>query len=97
MYSCMKCGLCCKNLGHNDLYKSIRNAEGACIYFDQHTNLCSIYEDRPLICRIDEFYDLVGFDGKTREEYYRLNELDCIKMQESVGLFGLMSSNPQRG
>ncbi len=45
-------------------------------------NLCSIYEHRPLVCRIDENYELFYSDKMTLEEYYRLGMEVCKKLKE---------------
>jgi Fe-S-cluster containining protein len=40
-------------------------------------NLCSIYQSRPLICRIDDAYDVFFKEKMTLEEYYKLNKEAC--------------------
>ena len=44
-------------------------------------NLCSIYDNRPLLCRIDDSYDIYFKDIYTKEEYYKLNYEVCKKLQ----------------
>lgn len=51
--------------------------DGHCIYLDQDTNLCTIYDTRPLICRVDEQYDLKFKDQMSRSEYYKLQHKIC--------------------
>lgn len=45
-------------------------------------NDCSIYENRPLLCRIDESYDSIFSFFMTREEFYYINKKACKKLQE---------------
>ena len=45
------------------------------------SNLCSIYDNRPLLCRIDDSYDIYFKDRYTKEEYYKLNYEVCKKLQ----------------
>lgn len=80
MFNCDMCGKCCQNLRLSPLYSELDNGTGKCRYLEG--NLCSIYETRPLLCRIDESYDAF-FKGKmTKEEYYRLNYEACEKLKK---------------
>ena len=45
-------------------------------------NLCSIYENRPLICRIDDCYDIYFSSLMTLEEYYKLNTQMCKQLKK---------------
>lgn len=51
-----------------------------CRYLDG--NLCSIYQTRPLLCRIDESYDRFFKDSMSREEFYRENLLVCSQLKK---------------
>ena len=53
----------------------MHNGDGICIYLKG--NLCSIYQSRPLICRIDDAYDVFFKEKMTLEEYYKLNKEAC--------------------
>lgn len=77
MFNCDKCGLCCKTVSSNDFYKDLDRGDGICIHFDCDTNLCTIYEKRPIICRVDEFYKEFLMDVITKEEYFKLNYEAC--------------------
>ena len=79
MFECKQCGSCCRHLDRSELYKDLDRGDGVCIYL--RDNLCSIYEDRPLLCRIEESYNEVFSEVYTREEYYRLNEEACRYLQ----------------
>lgn len=80
MFPCEKCGECCRNLDKSPLYSDLDRGDGVCRYLAQ--NLCSIYESRPLKCRIDDCYESFFKEHMTREEYYRLNRAICIKLQK---------------
>ena len=54
MFQCDMCGECCRNLNKSPIYNYLHNGNGICKYL--RGNLCSIYENRPLLCRIDESY-----------------------------------------
>ena len=71
MFKCDKCGECCRNLDKSDLYKDLDRGDGTCKYLDG--NICSIYEERPLLCRVDESYEVLFKDIINRSDYYKFN------------------------
>ena len=79
MFKCSQCGVCCRHLDRSELYRELDRGDGVCRYLKG--NLCSIYENRPLLCRIDESYDKFFSEIYTRDEYYRLNEQGCKILQ----------------
>lgn len=81
MFPCERCGACCRRIGEVPLVQHMAKANGACKYLNEVTNLCMIYPDRPIFCRVDEFYEKNLSDKMTREEFYRLNKDICKKFQ----------------
>ena len=79
MFQCDKCGECCKHLNLSPLYKDLDRGDGICIYLNG--SLCSIYDRRPLICRVDDCYETFFKDKMSLEEYYRLNKEMCNKLK----------------
>ena len=75
MFKCNKCGACCRHLDRSELYRELDRGDGVCKYLVQ--NLCSIYDERPLLCRVDESYDAYFKYEMTKDEYYRLNYEGC--------------------
>lgn len=49
-FPCTSCGICCTKVEHLDLPQT----DGICDHFDRQARLCTIYEDRPPICRVDD-------------------------------------------
>lgn len=85
MFLCDQCGVCCRNLRLSPLYAELDRGDGVCKYLSG--NLCSIYEFRPLLCRVDESYEKFFKEVMSLEDYYRLNQEACemlkkIKKQE---------------
>ena len=80
MFECDRCGGCCRSLNKNSLYAQLDRGDGVCIYLDG--DQCSIYNDRPLICRIDECYDIFFSGIMSREDYYRVNYEACKRLKE---------------
>ena len=75
MFKCDKCGLCCKSLAGNPIYKDLDRGDGICKYLVD--NLCSIYDNRPLLCRVDDAYNEYFKNCMTLEEYYEGNYKIC--------------------
>ena len=80
MFKCDRCGCCCRNLDKNPLYAQLDRGDGVCVYLEG--DLCGIYNDRPLICRIDDCYDRFFSSVMSKEEYYRVNREACKKLKE---------------
>lgn len=84
MFICDKCGLCCEKVGELSIYRSLDRGDGICMYFDEKTRLCSIYENRPVLCNIDKAYDEFFYDTMTRDKYYKMNYESCKKLKETL-------------
>jgi hypothetical protein len=84
VFPCEKCGNCCRNLSNSPLYKELDTGYGICRYFDESTNECTIYENRPLICRVDEFYEKNLKSVISKEKYYEKNKIACRKLQNKA-------------
>ena len=80
MFPCDHCGACCRNLKLSALYRELDRGDGVCRYLDG--NLCSIYQTRPLLCRIDESYERFFKDSMSREEFYCENLLVCSQLKK---------------
>jgi Fe-S-cluster containining protein len=83
MFKCDKCGLCCSHLGGCSIYASLDRGDGVCK--NLNGNLCSIYESRPLLCRVDESYDKLFSSKMTRKEFYDLNYKGCMDLKTIYG------------
>lgn len=75
MFKCDKCGICCKSLAGNPVYAELDRGDGTCRYLKN--NLCSIYDKRPLLCRVDEAYEKVFNGYMSEEDYYSKNYKMC--------------------
>lgn len=82
MFQCDSCGLCCKKLDKSTIYNELNRGDGICKFFDENTNLCSIYYNRPILCRVDDMYEKYYHKVMTRDEYYNLNYDACEKIKE---------------
>ena len=77
MFTCDKCGSCCRNLNKSTIYTNLDSGNGVCKYLEG--SLCSIYATRPLLCRVDESYDVYFKNIMNRDEYEKLNYESCIE------------------
>lgn len=80
MFQCDMCGECCRNLNKSPIYNYLHNGDGICKYL--RGNLCSIYENRPLLCRIDESYHVFFQDILSYDEYLKLNYKYCAELKK---------------
>lgn len=80
MFQCDCCGCCCRNLDKSELYKDLDRGDGVCKYLNE--NLCTIYENRPLFCRVDECYERFFKQDMSLVEYYDVNLKMCEKLKE---------------
>lgn len=80
MFKCDMCGECCRHLKCSELYKELDRGDGICRYLTG--NRCSIYEDRPVLCRVDESYETYFKDKYSLNEYYKLNYMICKKLKK---------------
>jgi uncharacterized protein len=85
MFNCKKdCGKCCQNIGHVEELNDFHNGDGICFYYDRTNKMCTIYDMRPLICRVDEYYEAHLKDVLPLEYWYRLNEEACDKLEDKI-------------
>ena len=79
MFDCDKCGACCTNLNKSPIYDSLHDGDGICRFLKG--NLCTIYKDRPLICRVDDCYEFLFKNRMSYEEYIGLNRRYCQELK----------------
>ena len=82
-FLCDRCGHCCRRIGKHELYQSLDQGNGICQYLDQETNFCTIYSERPDICRIDVMYERHFSAIYSREQFYAINRTICLTWQNN--------------
>ena len=82
MFRCDKCGQCCRNLHLSPIYDALHDGDGVCRYL--RGNLCSIYETRPLVCRVDASYEAFFREQMTYEEYVQYNYKCCAILKKKM-------------
>lgn len=79
-FNCTQCGECCRHLDLSALYADLDSGNGTCRFLKG--NLCSIYENRPLKCRVEECYRQFFAKEVSIEDYYRMNYEMCKKLKK---------------
>lgn len=75
MFKCDKCGACCRNLDKSPIYREMHGGDGICRFLVG--NECSIYEERPIICRVDEGYEAFFKNEMSYEDYLKATYESC--------------------
>jgi|TARA_R110000824_G_scaffold9137_2_gene41142 Fe-S-cluster containining protein len=83
-FLCSQCGLCCKLAGFLKSTKDVLpiNKDGSCSNLID--NKCSIYEDRPDICRVEKM--ISNKDNLSRKDYYIKSTKVCHTLIDTFGL-----------
>ncbi|WP_367112063.1 YkgJ family cysteine cluster protein [uncultured Psychrobacter sp.] len=84
MFPCTACGQCCKNVHKSEQTKFLDRGDGICHHFNESTLLCAIYEDRPLVCRIEDYYKANLIDIYEWEEFVELNLQVCDELNQEL-------------
>lgn len=82
-FPCTKCGACCASIDHIDFLEAY-NQNGVCTHLKN--SICEIYEQRPLLCRIDEAYEEIFSTYMIKNQYYLTNALACNKLQQEKNI-----------
>lgn len=81
IFPCTQCGLCCQNVHRSNETLFLDRGDGTCRYYDSASKACSIYTDRPEICRVDQMYTLRYAHLYTWDEFVALNQNVCEHLQ----------------
>lgn len=90
MFVCDKCGLCCSHIGGSELYKDLDRGDGVCRFLQG--TLCSIYEQRPLLCRVDESWQKLFSAKISLQDFYDLNYQGCKTLKDTYKTGGTQCS-----
>lgn len=79
-FPCTSCGKCCRLVGNSPQTDFLNRGDGVCRHLDENTNLCAIYEIRPLVCNIKEYYLLNLQEEFSWQEFVDMNLEVCQKL-----------------
>ncbi len=80
-FPCSKCGICCRNLNGSQVYDDLHSGNGICRYLDLTTNLCKIYDTRPMKCNIIASY-IYFKDSMSFNDYIEMNIYACKALKK---------------
>ena len=83
-FKCSSCGACCRRVGLLADFPEATNEDGSCSRLID--DKCAIYDDRPLICRVDEYYEKNLKDSMSKEAWHSSNHEYCNKMMDEDGI-----------
>ena len=95
-FPCIQCGLCCKNLNFSDEAKLLDRGDGTCKNYDTNSKGCSIYNERPEICRVNRMYTVRYSQEYTWKEFIVLNQQVCATLQAQTNDSTLKDPMPIR-
>ncbi|WGE91862.1 YkgJ family cysteine cluster protein [Actinobacillus genomosp. 1] len=79
-FPCTACGKCCRRVNLSEQTAFLDRGDGICQHFNTDTNLCNIYENRPLVCRVEDYYKTYLSDIYEWDEFVRMNLAICEKL-----------------
>lgn len=83
-FNCERCGACCRNIDKSIHFAALDKGDGVCLYLDEESNLCSIYENRPLLCNVDLAYKSYFQNFMSLEDYYAKNYKACELLKNII-------------
>jgi len=80
-FPCTQCGLCCQHVHLADETRFLDRGDGTCRHYSAASRQCTIYADRPDICRVDRQYALHYARLYNWEEFVALNVQVCRQLE----------------
>ena len=82
-FPCVQCGLCCQHVNQAEETRFLDRGDGTCLYYNNASKLCRIYDDRPDICRVELQFQLNYAQRYTWGEFLALNLIVCKQLIEA--------------
>lgn len=79
-FPCNACGKCCRRVSASPETAFLDRGDGVCQHFVEETHLCAIYDTRPLVCRVEDYYRAKLKEVIPWEDFVRLNVAICEKL-----------------
>lgn len=76
-FPCNGCGKCCRKVSNSPETKWLDRGDSVCRHFSEDRNNCTIYETRPLICRVEDYYDRYLSEKIPWDKFVKLNIEIC--------------------
>ncbi|PHR11050.1 MAG: zinc/iron-chelating domain-containing protein [Sphingopyxis sp.] len=80
-FPCSQCGLCCQHVQLAPETRFLDRGDGTCRHYDVASKGCSIYMERPDICRVDRQYLMNYAQQYSWDEFVAVNVKACEFLQ----------------
>lgn len=81
-FPCERCGACCRNVDKAEETRFLDRGDGSCRHYDDGLKLCSIYESRPEICRVEHQFVIHYHQLMNWADFVKLNMSACTALQQ---------------
>ncbi|HBC3533522.1 TPA: YkgJ family cysteine cluster protein [Vibrio vulnificus] len=92
-FPCDACGECCRNVHASIETKYLDRGDGVCKNLNNSNGLCEIYDDRPLVCRVQEYYDKQLSKDYEWEIFIEMNVEICEQLKLKRKMLNELSVN----
>ena len=82
LFPCTQCGLCCQRVSFAEETQFLDRDDGTCKHYDMVNKSCTIYAERPDICRVDKMYALHYEKKYHWDEFVTLNLQACANLKK---------------
>lgn len=83
-FPCTCCGACCRNVNLAAETRWLDRGDGCCLHYEERSKLCSIYEVRPDICRVDVQFKSNYQKSMDWVQFVNLNLQACELLRNST-------------
>ncbi|TSD56404.1 YkgJ family cysteine cluster protein [Variovorax sp. KBS0712] len=84
-FPCNRCGACCRQVYRAQATQHLDRGDGTCRHYEDSNSACSIYNERPEVCRVDRQYELHYAQQFSWAEFVQLNLDACVIIRQTVG------------
>ena len=87
-FPCNACGLCCLRVNKSVETAFLDRGDGVCRHLNEQQHLCTIYDKRPLVCRVTDYYQENLSSEISWETFVELNVQICNELQRLAKVEG---------
>lgn len=81
-FPCTACGQCCRRVSESPQTAFLDSGNGVCRHFNEQSHNCAIYADRPLVCRVEDYYRANLAEVIPWDEFVKINVEICLRLQQ---------------
>ncbi|OYU12582.1 MAG: zinc/iron-chelating domain-containing protein [Comamonadaceae bacterium PBBC1] len=79
-FPCNGCGKCCRKVANSPQTVWLDRGDSICKHFDETKNSCTIYDTRPLVCRVEAYYDKNLSHKISWNDFFQINLKICLSL-----------------